>query len=146
MLSTLLIRDKETRDSYRGLSIAAFLVLAFVVSGFRSCTQIKYSLWGVPTTARVMSSKVLEMEENLGKADVSYQYVDDEGEKHERSYRTRKGDVIPERGASMEILYLSTSSGASIAASERTMAPIALFIGIGLAVVLWAWLQVRAIG
>lgn len=113
--------DNEIKNLGQYIKAGLIILLFFIISGFKSCSEIKYKLSGVKTDASVVDvQKSVSTKRNRNNLDVKYSFVDTAG-KNFTGYMTVPSDewTMPE-SSKVNVTYVSGNPDNSIATIKRT--------------------------
>ncbi len=137
-----LLGDSEQRSAIFSLRVGFFVLAFFIISGVRSCGEIRYTLTGVETEARVFrSADVRERRREF--TEVSYRFKDEDDVDRRGSFEVPKGEWHGANGDMVEIIYASGNPNRSTRPEDRSGIPIVIFLVITAAGSLWCWQAYR---
>ena len=139
--------DDEAKDLGGYLKAGLIIFLFFIISGFKSCSEIKYKISGVKTDAVVIDvQKSVSTRRSRNNIDVKYSFADKVGANF-TGYMTISGDdwQMPESGK-INVTYVSSDPNNSIATSDRSNVWFLIFLVIAFSFIAFLvkfWMQVQ---
>lgn len=116
------------------------IIVLFIASMVQSCSELKHSLWGVTTTATVLSVEPSQYEKN--NLYLNMRFVDENGKQQfvKRTVGPRVGPIAP--NDEVEVIYVGSPEKARLVAERTWFWPIVFFIMVG-TVLIWSFVSYR---
>ena len=130
--------DPESRAMKRNLKVGMLLVGIFLISGFKSCTQIRYSLSGVTTNATIYKAYEEKSVRTGTKIVIRYHFTDEEGKHHKAGDRINVEDWIEPLGKDVEIIYLPSDPETATLTYLRSWGWSVIFLVMLVAMGIWS--------
>ncbi len=119
--------DKETVK----LNVLVFVALAFLISAYASCRDIKYELWGVTTEATITRTRkkiTTRGRRVVHVLVVDYRFVEEDGTERNDDM-SRELDWQAPSGNKLQIDYLPGAEGESRRHGKRNYIALVFFFG-----------------
>ncbi len=121
-------------DEMKRVRVLAITTIAFFVSMFASCSEMKYQLWGKTTTAQLLKvTKVTESRRSKSQA-LDYQFTDVDGQVRKEEDRVSTSWVPPTavdgQRPTIQVDYIPGSPGTSRLDGRSNFVFVIIFLAI----------------
>lgn len=124
----MLFKKSESEET-RQIKLILFVGLAFLISGWLSCGEIKYMVWGQQGEATVTSVKKVANPSRHGRREViAVQYAwSEKGGLHRKDVMNMNPESAPARGDKLSIDYLPGAKGSRLRGQANYVALVFFF-------------------
>ncbi len=135
--------DSETRQNIRSLRFGIVIIVLFLMSAVKSCTEIKYSLFGEITEAKILRTAEVESSRGQVSLRVKYRFKDLDGKSHDGLASVDPDEFTMPEDRVIQIIYLPGSPRISALASQPGHFWTTLFLVMSLVFTIWMVKAVR---
>ena len=122
--------DMDVKEETRKLKLVLVVAVIFCLAGYKSCTEIRYTLSGVKTEARV--TEVFDAAEARFSAPdrwaVVYMFKDQKGKRQTGRFDVPAAEASDYEGSTIPVVYLPGSPETSTPVERRSMAWPIIFV------------------
>ena len=115
----------------RAFKVSVGLVALFIFSGFQSCAELKYSIWG-----ESVEGNVIHVQEYGEGVKIKYRYVDQDGQGHKGVEQVSTEAWLGRKGDTVRVTYIPGTSSYRLE-SKKSLWPLTIFGGMTLLIVGW---------
>ena len=129
--------DSETRSNTRSFRFGIVVIILFVMSMVKSCTELKYTVWGEVTTATVTRTATVQESRRTESFRVIYHFDDAEGTTYEGFDRVEQDTWTMPEDRRIEIMYLPGNPDTNLILAQRSRFWVWVFLGMLAVFTIW---------